>query len=230
MYQSLERMVVDFGREYYGLDEYQVAILVQQVRDGDVSAVLKAYEKEIKVSCVRIDGAIWLTSKWMIHARCINVFDFSHNLNQHYREVFLTLSNSALYQNPLRNAVAGKNIIIIHPSVILRHITDTSIIISLFSYSFLSVIDGWIRIYTSYFGHRLSLGDLIRTLLIQVQKTKVDVDLAMAALDKLLKSNELNFAFLGKHTVLFGSLILHLGTIGRMYSIMPGYTVQPSHP
>jgi hypothetical protein len=41
-------------------------------------------------------------------------------------------------------------------------------------------------------------GDLIRTLLIQVQKTKVDVDLAMAALDKLLKSNELNFAFLGK--------------------------------
>ncbi|GAN08728.1 ATP synthase regulation protein NCA2 [Mucor ambiguus] len=39
-------------------------------------------------------------------------------------------------------------------------------------------------------------GDLIQTLLIQVQKTKVDVDLAMAALDKLLKSNELNFAFL----------------------------------
>lgn len=42
------------------------------------------------------------------------------------------------------------------------------------------------------------IGDLIQTLLIQVQKTKVDVDLAMAALDKLLKSNELNFAFLGK--------------------------------
>ena len=42
-------------------------------------------------------------------------------------------------------------------------------------------------------------GDLIQTLLIQVQKTKVDVDLAMAALDKLLKSNELNFAFLGKY-------------------------------
>lgn len=43
-----------------------------------------------------------------------------------------------------------------------------------------------------------TIGDLIQTLLIQVQKTKVDVDLAMAALDKLLKSNELNFAFLGK--------------------------------
>ncbi|CAG8515617.1 5825_t:CDS:2 [Acaulospora morrowiae] len=39
-------------------------------------------------------------------------------------------------------------------------------------------------------------GKLIRTLLIQVQKTKVDLELAMAALDKLLKSNELNFAFL----------------------------------
>lgn len=40
-------------------------------------------------------------------------------------------------------------------------------------------------------------GDLLQTILIQVQKTKVDVDLAMSALDKLLKSNELNFAFLG---------------------------------
>ena len=43
------------------------------------------------------------------------------------------------------------------------------------------------------------VGDLLRTILIQVQKTKVDVDLAMTALDKLLKSNELNFAFLGKY-------------------------------
>ncbi|KAI9207861.1 ATP synthase regulation protein NCA2-domain-containing protein [Polychytrium aggregatum] len=39
-------------------------------------------------------------------------------------------------------------------------------------------------------------GDLIRTLLIQVQKTKVDGEVAMTALDKLLKANELNFAFL----------------------------------
>lgn len=43
-----------------------------------------------------------------------------------------------------------------------------------------------------------NIGDLLQTMLIQVQKTKVDVDLAMSALDKLLKSNELNFAFLGK--------------------------------
>jgi nuclear-control-of-ATPase protein 2 len=32
--------------------------------------------------------------------------------------------------------------------------------------------------------------------LIQVQKAKVDLELAMSALDKLLRSNELNFAFL----------------------------------
>jgi nuclear-control-of-ATPase protein 2 len=40
-------------------------------------------------------------------------------------------------------------------------------------------------------------------LLIQVQKTKVDLELAMAALDKLLKSNELNFAFLALGPSLF---------------------------
>ncbi|KAL7753367.1 Nuclear control of ATPase protein 2 [Sorochytrium milnesiophthora] len=39
-------------------------------------------------------------------------------------------------------------------------------------------------------------GPLITLMLIQVQKTKVDVELAMSALDKLLRSNELNFAFL----------------------------------
>ena len=40
-------------------------------------------------------------------------------------------------------------------------------------------------------------------MLIQVQKTKVDLELAMAALDKLLKSNELNFAFLALGPSLF---------------------------
>ncbi|KAL2919695.1 Nuclear control of ATPase protein 2 [Polyrhizophydium stewartii] len=39
-------------------------------------------------------------------------------------------------------------------------------------------------------------GELIRSLLIQIQKAKVDGELAISALDKLLKSNELNFAFL----------------------------------
>jgi nuclear-control-of-ATPase protein 2 len=40
------------------------------------------------------------------------------------------------------------------------------------------------------------MGSLVRSLLIQVQKVKVDGAFAMSALDKLLRSNELNFAFL----------------------------------
>ncbi|KAJ1891115.1 Nuclear control of ATPase protein 2 [Kickxella alabastrina] len=39
-------------------------------------------------------------------------------------------------------------------------------------------------------------GDLVEAMLIQVQKVKVDVGQTMAALDKLLKSNELNFLLL----------------------------------
>ena len=40
-------------------------------------------------------------------------------------------------------------------------------------------------------------GDLIRTVLIQVQKTKVDVEVALSGIDALLKSQELVFGFLG---------------------------------
>ena len=40
-------------------------------------------------------------------------------------------------------------------------------------------------------------GDLIRTLLIQVQKTKVDVEVAVGGIDNLLKSQELVFGFVG---------------------------------
>jgi nuclear-control-of-ATPase protein 2 len=36
-------------------------------------------------------------------------------------------------------------------------------------------------------------GDLVRALLIQVQKTKVDVEVAMGGIDALLKSQELVF-------------------------------------
>ena len=39
-------------------------------------------------------------------------------------------------------------------------------------------------------------GDMVRLVLIQIHKTKVDMEIAMQALDKLLRSNELNFAFL----------------------------------
>ncbi|KAI9721025.1 MAG: hypothetical protein M1812_002504 [Candelaria pacifica] len=40
-------------------------------------------------------------------------------------------------------------------------------------------------------------GDLVRALLIQVQKTKVDVEVAMGGIDALLKSQELVFGFVG---------------------------------
>jgi len=40
-------------------------------------------------------------------------------------------------------------------------------------------------------------GSLVRSLLIQIQKTKVDIDLAMSGIDKLLRSQELTFAFVG---------------------------------
>ncbi|KAI6861670.1 hypothetical protein KC318_g20597 [Hortaea werneckii] len=40
-------------------------------------------------------------------------------------------------------------------------------------------------------------GNLIRALLIQIQKTKVDVEVAMGGIDSLLKSQELVFGFVG---------------------------------
>ncbi|KAI1210015.1 ATP synthase regulation protein NCA2 [Annulohypoxylon truncatum] len=40
-------------------------------------------------------------------------------------------------------------------------------------------------------------GDLVRTLLIQVQKTKVDIEVAMSGIDALLRSQELVFGFVG---------------------------------
>ncbi|KKK18397.1 hypothetical protein ARAM_003696 [Aspergillus rambellii] len=40
-------------------------------------------------------------------------------------------------------------------------------------------------------------GDLVRALLIQIQKTKVDVEIAMSGIDALLKSQELVFGFVG---------------------------------
>jgi len=40
-------------------------------------------------------------------------------------------------------------------------------------------------------------GNLVRTLLIQVHKTKVDVDVALEGIDKLIQSQELTFAFVG---------------------------------
>ncbi|KAI1119522.1 ATP synthase regulation protein NCA2 [Nemania sp. NC0429] len=101
--ESLERMVVDFALDKStvetgasSISEAQVAEIRAKVREGDLTSVLRAYEKDLR--------------------------------------------------NPLRGTVRG---------------------------------------------------DLVRTLLIQVQKTKVDVEVAMSGIDSLLRSQELVFGFVG---------------------------------
>ncbi|KAL8283259.1 hypothetical protein RQP46_006037 [Phenoliferia psychrophenolica] len=104
--ESLERMVVDFGRDEHKLSEDQLRELAEKVRVGDLTSVLRVWEKDIK--------------------------------------------------SPLRSAVSGS---------------------------------------------------LIRTLLIQVQKVKVDVALAMDGIEKMLRSQQLTFGFVGvapSLIVLFG--------------------------
>ncbi|KEF59675.1 uncharacterized protein A1O9_04521 [Exophiala aquamarina CBS 119918] len=97
---SLERMVVDFAIQHpengTSFTESQIADIRSKVKQGDLTSVLKAYEREM--------------------------------------------------QSPIKNAIAG---------------------------------------------------DLIRTLLIQVQKTKVDVEVAIGGIDSILKSQELLFGFVG---------------------------------
>ena len=98
--ESLERMVVDFAIQHpdngVNYTEPQIVEIRAKVKEGDLTPVLKAYEREM--------------------------------------------------QSPIKNAV---------------------------------------------------MGDLIRTLLIQVQKTKVDVEVAIGGIDSLLKSQELLFGFVG---------------------------------
>merc|ERR1712000_747843 len=98
--ESLERMVVEFALQNpdngTAFTEAQIAEIRTRVREGDLTPVLKAYEREM--------------------------------------------------QSPIKNAV---------------------------------------------------MGDLVRTLLIQVQKTKVDVETAIGGIDSLLKSQELLFGFVG---------------------------------
>ncbi|KLT44268.1 NCA2-domain-containing protein [Cutaneotrichosporon oleaginosum] len=94
--ESLQRMVLDFGRDVYKLDDAQLKALRIKVEAGDMEEVLKAYENEIR--------------------------------------------------QPIKSAL---------------------------------------------FGH------LVRTLLIQVQKTKTDLSVALQSLDQLLRSQQLTFAFVG---------------------------------
>lgn len=98
--ESLERMVVDFALQHpengQSYSESQVVEIKAKVKEGDLTPVLRAYEREM--------------------------------------------------QNPIKNAI---------------------------------------------------MGDLVRTALIQVQKTKVDVEVAIAGIDSILKSQELLFGFVG---------------------------------
>ncbi|WVR04733.1 hypothetical protein IAU60_001744 [Kwoniella sp. DSM 27419] len=94
--ESLERMVLDLGRDYYHLSGPALDALGDKIRSGDMEEVLRVYEKEM--------------------------------------------------QSPVKNAL---------------------------------------------------MGSLVRTLLIQVQKTKTDLSLSLLSLDHLLRSQQLTFAFVG---------------------------------
>ncbi|BGP05872.1 Nuclear control of ATPase protein 2 [Rhodotorula toruloides] len=94
--ESLERMVVDFARDEWGLSGRETDELARKVRVGDLTEVLKVWEEDIK--------------------------------------------------SPIKSTLRGS---------------------------------------------------LIRTLLIQVQKVKVDVALATSGIEKMLKSQQLTFAFVG---------------------------------
>lgn len=122
--ESLERMVVDFALDKpnaatgeSSVSESQVAEIRAKVREGDVTPILRAYEKDLR--------------------------------------------------NPLRGTVRG---------------------------------------------------DLVRTLLIQVQKTKVDIEVAMSGIDSLLKSQELVFGFVG----LTPGILVSIGVIQYLRGVLGG--------
>lgn len=114
---SLERMVLDLGRDYYHLDDAGLEALKARVNKGDMDDVLKVYEGEMR--------------------------------------------------SPVKNAV---------------------------------------------------MGSLVRTLLIQVQKTKTDLSLSLLSLDHLLKSQQLTFAFVG----LAPSLLVLYGLGGWLRGLWTG--------
>ncbi|KAI0380038.1 NCA2-domain-containing protein, partial [Hypomontagnella monticulosa] len=61
-------------------------------------------------------------------------------------------------------------------------------------------------------------GDLVRTLLIQVQKTKVDIEVAMTGIDSLLKSQELVFGFVG----LTPGILVSVGVVQYLRGVLGG--------
>lgn len=117
---SLERMTLALAREKLSYDSTQLEALSQQIRQGDLTAVLKIYEEDIK--------------------------------------------------NPVKSAISGT---------------------------------------------------LLRSMFIQVQKAKVDLDQALAGIDKLLKSQELTFAFVGVAPAL-AVIYVAGGFLRGILSIRPG--------
>ncbi|CEJ84381.1 Putative ATP synthase regulation protein NCA2 [[Torrubiella] hemipterigena] len=61
-------------------------------------------------------------------------------------------------------------------------------------------------------------GDLVRSLLIQVQKTKVDLEVAMTGIDSLLKSQELVFGFVG----LTPGVLVSIGSVQYLRGVFGG--------
>ncbi|CAK7263102.1 Nuclear control of ATPase protein 2 [Sporothrix epigloea] len=61
-------------------------------------------------------------------------------------------------------------------------------------------------------------GDLVRSLLIQVQKTKVDLEVAISGIDALLKSQELVFGFIG----LTPGVLVSIGALRYLSSVLYG--------
>lgn len=59
-------------------------------------------------------------------------------------------------------------------------------------------------------------GTLLRSVFIQIQKAKVDIDQALAGIDKLLKSQELTFAFVGVAPA-FGVVYFVGGSLRRLW-------------
>ncbi|RKF55634.1 Nuclear control of ATPase protein 2 [Erysiphe neolycopersici] len=74
-------------------------------------------------------------------------------------------------------------------------------------------------------------GDLLRTLLIQIQKSKVDLEIALSGIDALLKSQELVFGFVGLTPgvlVCFATIQYFLGVIRNMSGSKKGYKASQS--
>ncbi|POS87113.1 hypothetical protein EPUL_000837 [Erysiphe pulchra] len=74
-------------------------------------------------------------------------------------------------------------------------------------------------------------GDLLRTLLIQIQKSKVDLEIALSGIDALLKSQELVFGFVGLTPgvlICFATIRYILGVIRNMTGSKKGYKASQS--